>query len=78
MQCPICDADLPASLAKTNGDARCELCGSKLWVANSGHDTWIFDSVSLSDSQKRRIQDAIHEEANSLAVVELMMEIEEA
>lgn len=61
-----------------HGDARCPACGTLLWFVHMPEDLWLFDRRRIDSAKAERLAELLaDEEPDSLAIVELMMELEE-
>lgn len=76
--CPVCGASVVIDPSLPHGDAPCPACGTLLWFVHVPEELWLFDRDHIDAAKARRIAEMLaDEELDSIAIVELVMELEE-
>ena len=75
LNCPKCHAILAIEFSEPTREVRCRECGCMLWCVVIDETALAVESSRLTDSVRKRIQELI-ERGDSLATVELVMEVE--
>ena len=61
-----------------HGDAPCPACGTLLWFVHVPEELWLFDRDRIDAAKAERLAELLAEEdPDSLAIIELIMELEE-
>lgn len=78
-KCPICRNDVTVTPDEPFGDAPCSACGVLLFPVRGDASAFLFVADELSPALRRKLLELVNmaRDADSLAKVELIMELEE-
>ncbi len=76
LRCPVCNSAIRVEFSKPSLDATCSACGVLLWLAKLEATIWSFEAARIEE-QNRVSLDRRLQNADSVEVVELVLELEE-
>jgi hypothetical protein len=75
-RCPVCNSVIRVEFSRPSLDATCSACGVLLWLVKLDATIWCFEATSIEE-QNREDLDRRLQHADSVEVVELVLELEE-